>query len=254
MTEDDLIAAIAAAPDELEPRLAYARWLVEQGDPLGPIALVGEEEEWLAKREQRLFDEHRVAWLGELRLWLGGEWLQTTWKDGFIDAAVINAPPAAVVSGREIVRSVVEHPSARLLRDLHLAREPQALVDALVELERPRALRRLVVDGTADVSALWRAFPQLDACSLYGPSVTVGVIDAPELRRLYVDLDGGTDAIVAALCTARAPKLVSLELGHASDEVIEALLEAPIVRQVEHVDVLESRISPQLRQRLPGSA
>ncbi|MBA3541481.1 MAG: TIGR02996 domain-containing protein [Deltaproteobacteria bacterium] len=37
MDERDLIAAVAEAPDDDAPRLVYADWLMERGDPRGEL-------------------------------------------------------------------------------------------------------------------------------------------------------------------------------------------------------------------------
>lgn len=68
----ELLAAIYAAPDDLEPRRVYADWLQQQGDPRGEfiaLQLARLEARGTAKlfaRELELLSLHRSAWLGSL--------------------------------------------------------------------------------------------------------------------------------------------------------------------------------------------
>src|ERR1700676_1487938 len=77
MTHDDaFLQAIRERPDDDAPRLLYADWLDERGDPRGEFirvqcALAGLSEydprRWdLAARERELLSEHDKAWLGPL--------------------------------------------------------------------------------------------------------------------------------------------------------------------------------------------
>jgi uncharacterized protein (TIGR02996 family) len=71
-TEADLIAAILAAPDDDAPRLVYADWLLERGDPRGELIVVQCElarTSWtsprhavLAARSRALLAAHRRRW------------------------------------------------------------------------------------------------------------------------------------------------------------------------------------------------
>jgi uncharacterized protein (TIGR02996 family) len=63
--EAALIAAIRAAPDDDAPRLVYADWLTERGDPRGELITLqcraGEEPD-AVDRVRTLLREHGVAW------------------------------------------------------------------------------------------------------------------------------------------------------------------------------------------------
>jgi uncharacterized protein (TIGR02996 family) len=63
-----LLDQIYAAPEEDAPRLVYADWLIERGDPLGTfIALQLERDpkrEPVSSTEQALVDEHWSTWIG----------------------------------------------------------------------------------------------------------------------------------------------------------------------------------------------
>lgn len=79
----ELLAAIYEHPDDDGPRLVYADWLQERGDPRGEfIALQvrGELDAAGAKRERELLKQHGKAWLGPLAKVLNSE---VTWRRGF---------------------------------------------------------------------------------------------------------------------------------------------------------------------------
>jgi uncharacterized protein (TIGR02996 family) len=71
-----LLDAVLERPDDDAPRLVYADWLAEQGDPRGEFILVqcelartgvGEARRAaLEERAQQLLDAHRAQWLGPL--------------------------------------------------------------------------------------------------------------------------------------------------------------------------------------------
>ena len=70
----DLIAAIAASPDDDAPRLVYADWLIERGDPLGELiqlqcrlALTDESNRRAMRiAENKLLAAHHAAWIEPL--------------------------------------------------------------------------------------------------------------------------------------------------------------------------------------------
>jgi uncharacterized protein (TIGR02996 family) len=75
MTPDEaFIEAIRDAPDDDTPRLIYADWLEEHGDPHGEFIRVqcalaklplGDSRRYaLAKRERQLWERHNMEWLG----------------------------------------------------------------------------------------------------------------------------------------------------------------------------------------------
>lgn len=80
-TEQHLLELIRSDMDNPAPRLIYADWLDEQGDPQGEFIRVQCELEreglsalkqrWLRQHERELLDEHEQAWLepiGPLKL------------------------------------------------------------------------------------------------------------------------------------------------------------------------------------------
>src|SRR4051812_20533682 len=75
-TREALEEALAAEPDDLGTHMAYADFLIEQGDPRGEFVAVQlalenptkppEERKKLRQREKALLEKHEREWLGEL--------------------------------------------------------------------------------------------------------------------------------------------------------------------------------------------
>jgi uncharacterized protein (TIGR02996 family) len=99
MTHDDaFLRAIREDPEDDTPRLVYADWLEERGDPRGEFIRVqcrlartapGDKRAALQQHERRLLERHQDEWLGSLRPLLTG-W---TFRRGFLDAMTV---PAAI--------------------------------------------------------------------------------------------------------------------------------------------------------------
>lgn len=73
--EADFLSAILRAPHDDAPRLIFADWLSEQGDPRGELIHLqlraaslepGGERNKVRAAENKLLEEHRVAWLGPI--------------------------------------------------------------------------------------------------------------------------------------------------------------------------------------------
>ncbi|HEX5271780.1 MAG TPA: TIGR02996 domain-containing protein, partial [Gemmataceae bacterium] len=89
MTDDAFLRAIIEDPDDDAPRLIYADWLEERGDPRGEFIRIqcelarrgAGDTARLRARERKLADAHARDWLGPLRD------MQKNWvfRRGFID-------------------------------------------------------------------------------------------------------------------------------------------------------------------------
>ena len=98
MQEQDFLAAIIASPDDIVPRLVYADWLEEQGDPRGEFIRVQCERETLEERDPRCVDldyrersllaEHRNIWAKPVRKW-GGRVIG--FRRGFVEDITVRA-------------------------------------------------------------------------------------------------------------------------------------------------------------------
>src|SRR4051794_19320978 len=95
--EDAFLRDIAEHPDEDAPRLAYADWLQERGDPRGVFIAMqcgihqdeerGTYREQLKKQQRLLLREHRERWLGDAAPFV----FRYDFRRGFLDHLEIRA-------------------------------------------------------------------------------------------------------------------------------------------------------------------
>jgi uncharacterized protein (TIGR02996 family) len=88
-----LLARIVEAPDDDQPRMVYADWLQQQGDPLGELIAVQLEiaraespPKSLRDREDNLLGNYRARWLP------GIVGLDVTFVRGFVDTVKVELP------------------------------------------------------------------------------------------------------------------------------------------------------------------
>ncbi len=103
MTPEAFLRTIAENPDDDGPRLVYADWLEERGDPLGEFIRVqcelaraergGElhRVQNLHKREDELLTAHRAEWLGPLAGFTNDESLAPYFHRGFVERINVDA-------------------------------------------------------------------------------------------------------------------------------------------------------------------
>jgi uncharacterized protein (TIGR02996 family) len=142
--EDALLAAIIAAPDDDLPRLVYADWLDERGqpdraefirmqiererlEPAGPRYAV------LARKEAALIGRHKEGWTTLLRTVLPGS--TAKFRRGFVEE--VSTPAAVLLANAEAVwplapiRRVVATRGAPVVPELNaLARPPKVRLTA----------------------------------------------------------------------------------------------------------------------------
>lgn len=127
-TERALIANVAAAPDDDAPRLVYADWLGERGDPRGELVVVqcslaradredapASVTEPLREREQVLLAQHRNVWIDPLQDIAVGTYL---FRRGFVERLDVLAPSFDGERLREAA------PLLRALRTSHVTSVP----------------------------------------------------------------------------------------------------------------------------------
>jgi uncharacterized protein (TIGR02996 family) len=161
LSEADLIAAIAAAPDDDAPRLVYADWLQARDDPRGELIalecrLAAGADPALSARADELRAAHLAAWL---------------------------APLYAIVpeAGFELRRGLVEH--AALHRDDDLEVHGAAL------LEAAPLLRSVAIRGATLALPPGEAFARLEVLTLneasqLGAAPIAAFAASPTLARL----------------------------------------------------------------------
>ncbi len=146
MTEDELLRQIAVRPFELEPRLVYADFLAEQGDPRAEvISLCARGELTLGERRRvrGILADHGRRWLGPLKLIADSS--ESHFRAGFLDSfkLALSARPADLLS-------MQDEPRLATVRSLDASalRTPQPLGQFL---RQPafQSLSRLVIHPDA---------------------------------------------------------------------------------------------------------
>ncbi len=171
-TEQAMLAAIWAAPHDDLPRLVYADWLDETGDPaniaraefirvqceLTRVGRYDDRTDQLLEAEKRLLDESRASWLPRQRLRHGG----VNFDRGFLspsyrsDLKTIQseAPIFGAVAPLWEVRLdapddfdwLRKWPPAQRIQTLHLTGTPPRWGNLVAQSPLLRNLRRLHVD------------------------------------------------------------------------------------------------------------
>jgi len=225
-----LLADILANPDDDAPRLVFADWLTERGDPRGELISLqcaaqhatGGVLARHVNRASALLERHGEAWVGEIRQIVRGVEL----KRGFV--ASINATGSvfakcgALFEQEPIEELRVIKPSARDLATI--AKAPHlAKLRALVMLDPAR------IETEAHVQALGALLcsPRLSTLRVLelrlavagaaGPSVrdTLAGLSLPALEQLKlrvraIDEAARPPVIVSAIAAAKLPKLRQL--------------------------------------------
>jgi uncharacterized protein (TIGR02996 family) len=168
-TEESLLRAILEDPGDDDPRLAYADWLDEHGDPdradfirvqirRARLAEGDSQQRALAATEQQLLQAHGDVWRQSLPRWARDG---ATFQRGFVERVSADA--------WEFMRG-----GARLL-----ARHPVRRVSLHFDIEDRRVLRALAQSRLLlRISAL-----DLSECSLYEGGVGI-LAESPNLRHL----------------------------------------------------------------------
>ena len=94
--DEDHLAAIRAAPNDDGPRLVYADWLLERGDPRGELIILqcGSQTEETKRRARELLQLHQTQWLGAVAYVTRTQ----IWERGFLVAAELTRRERGVVA------------------------------------------------------------------------------------------------------------------------------------------------------------
>jgi uncharacterized protein (TIGR02996 family) len=211
----DLVAAIAASPDDLDGYLVFADWLSERGDPWGQLIAIQHalallprfgstpRRDELSRLEVTLRFEHAARLFGPLGETIvdtstqtyAFSLIDTDWRCGFVRTARIADTERL---GPALLAEIARLDVMQLLHRLEVAAPPH----------RPRRDR-----------------PWLDAASLAPLVVTL-----PVLRELVVEWTENTDALCVALAASPiAPRLEELRIDASAftPAGIAALARAP---------------------------
>jgi uncharacterized protein (TIGR02996 family) len=217
-----LLQAVIAEPEEEAPRLIYADWLDEQGQPEGvdraafiqvQIGLAHASEEaavtrQLRKREQELWEAYKERWLTHLPPHLRKR--EPRFHRGFLEE--LSLPPASWA--KHGAKLFGQNPIYRVRL---YGRVDRNIIGDLVVIPDLTRIREVV----------------LAECDIREPNSTLKVLfDTPFLSGLVrLDLSGSG--------------VSTRELG--------ALLESPVLGRLERLDLSRNRIGPGGAQALAGS-
>jgi uncharacterized protein (TIGR02996 family) len=245
-TEDDLVAAVRAAPDDDASRMVYADWLQQHGDPLG---------EWLAlslapptPAIARRLDALAV----ELR------WQERFGKDVAHDRGLVSRMK---LTAPALTPELLDRLRGTLIRDLDLSgwRPSSVQWDVLmraVDRMAPRRLRVAMYLPSDELAALLARCPGLDALELVHAELTderaAALADAlpAQLRRLVVTNypysegsyrligDAGATAL-AASPRAAALRELTLRSTKIAATAAAALVDLPAL---ERLDLAHNRL------------
>ena len=259
MTEDEaFLQDILAQPDDDTPRLVYADWLEDHGDPdraefirvqceLDKLGEWDERWEELKQREQRALRGYRKEWLG------GAEGLVRKWefRRGFLDSAHVRPKDLAAFGEELFRRAPLRHvrlsgifgdPALRALAaSSHLAKV-RSLEFYYFRLDAPRLAALLASPHLGGLRAL-----HLNGCVI-GPDGARLLAGSPNLAGLTaLRLRNGDIGPAGAGALAGSPHLARLEaldltLNGIVDEGLTTLASSPRLANLTDLRVQANRI------------
>lgn len=202
--ETELLAAIVADPDALEPRLIYADWLQARSDPRGELIVVQAarrehpDDVQLEVRERELTEALTAALIAET----AAEPLQAStiarWHLGFVDALAIG--PREIRLLRTTHRAWAARPVFAAVRELEIRSRFARNLRVVRQLGLTEVVRRLtigVTDRTLDeatLAAIVTRMPRLTALRLRTDDVPpLAPLRALSLRELALEVGTLTD-------------------------------------------------------------
>lgn len=237
--ESKLEASIEADPDSADAYLVYADWLQTQKDPRGELIVLQHANKAAAKR---LLDTHAEAFFGTLanlrellvpakgHVLLG---MPTTWRWGYLQAVFLgNQEDFDDILIDDVLADLLDHPSARFLRELTLgintfADNTYAGAAKVIGKRRLPTLRKLVIGDfvseemelnwtdMGNIEPLYKAVPNLESLTLRSGTMKLGKLVLPKLRELRI-LTGGLDKkSLAAITGQKWPylEILNIQLG-----------------------------------------
>jgi len=257
MTDHErFIEAVAAEPDDDGPRLVYADWLDERGDPRGrfvrtqvELARLPEDDPRRAPLEEvqaRLLLRHEQRWLGELDDLLPAEHCGAEFERGFVADVTFwgreGARHLLASAGRLFRRAPVERVRLRPLGGVGRAllpweRPPPPLVDRLTsdELTELVGVPQLARLRLLDFGPNLLADPEGNKTALLVASNLLG--------------DGGARRLAECPWLANLQALI-LDDNHIGDTGVTWLLRSPHFSRLQRLDLQRNLLSGQMKQEL----
>lgn len=272
------IAAISAVPSDDSPRLLFANWLEQEGDPRGEYIRLQCElaagtflsrRQGLKSRSEALFKDHGQRWLKSLKA--KGEW---TWNRGFVRVAHLDSSElkkhSAVMFGVEPIDSLAINrcnaslnclkdapwlPRIRVLKLRGEIKQPSLNILAKQPLTRLQRLNlgdcRLSEASFAGILQS-KSLTELNSLSLSGNHFGDRGLEALEegrleLDSLYISRNQLTDRALEILGESPAcRKLKRLALSGnvgLTDRGLERFLETDCAKSLKWLDVEGIRLS-----------
>ena len=202
---EPFLRAICDNPADDAPRLVYADWLDEHGDPERAefirlqVGQARRHDEFASHRISTLLDRSAATWLRELRQFRGVGWVGE-FQRGFVRAAWFERPrtflqrasqvcqsapiiAATIESCEDIVlQRVLDHPAVSQFESLALAsfsaHQSRRLWTVIAAASRLTNLKSLVVEFAPGTQLNWRSLYEFEAEWRWA------VAESPHLQRL----------------------------------------------------------------------
>jgi uncharacterized protein (TIGR02996 family) len=221
-----LLAAVLAEPDDETPRLVYADWLQEQGDPRGELVTIqcelarlgadapGERANALRLRERDLLKRHRKAWFEPL---VGRQRLEDCQiKSGFLHTITMRCVELAergpaLFAAEPVYRVHLTDPAVDVVGASPMAARLRALDLRNVRLGE-RGVRALCAATFSALEELDLVLCRLGAKGTRTLAEVAQPQRLPSLRALHLANNGMGDP--GAIALSRAPILGSLRELH----------------------------------------
>jgi len=216
MDEAALLAAIVAAPEDDAPRLVYADWLMQRGDPWGEL-IVAQCELSRYQTPRRRWDERAhalIARIDELQpARFPEDGIVRNFDRGFCTEIDLRTGDLAVITGPEYA-----------LLDSIIARTTPAKLDALAHWPRLGELAKLRIASEADAPPIREpalrvveAARSIRHLSLSRVDVTRADLEAifalPQAARLQTFEVTANDSLAGAVGDLRWPHLEALDVA-----------------------------------------
>jgi uncharacterized protein (TIGR02996 family) len=273
MTSEQLafIRQIVQRPDEELPRLIYADWLEEHGDPQGEFIRVqcalargSDDPAWTAAlrhRERELLSEHRARWTQEIGP--GIQWYEP--RGGFIESFIV-AAPALAAGGAEMLarapiiglgvklatldqaRQLASQPAFRYLHTLRLGSSVLTYESLAILLDSPHF---------PGLRSLW-----LTQCGLSSQAIRLLASSARLGSLQTLALSGNSVGTAGARALADSPHMqqlqtLILESCEIAPEGIEAIIDSPRLTGLQSLrifgNIRSDAVASRMRQRFGRS-
>ncbi len=237
---DSFLQEIIAAPDDDGPRLVYADWLEERGDPRAEFIRVQCEEarlgdsdrrEELRRRVRQLLRKHATGWTAELGA-KGAEIRGPDYHRGFVESAKMSI--------RFCLKSGAELMAKTPIRRVTLTSGGKLL---------PKLAQAQHLLGLQELCFVEHRFPESDAAE-FVQSPYLANLQTFELHRSHFD----SGHFASALASSSFTKLTALNLGLAQSvdpNWAEPLLNAPWLRTIESLHL--GRLNDEMVRRFASS-